>query len=251
METTSTRRIQPAPETLDAARRWLEAPRAALGPEFLAAYLSGSVLTDGFDPKRSNVNVLVVARSLDGGVLDSLAASLRGRTARGPVIEPMFLTRRQIEKSLDVFPIEWLELKERHLLLEGEDVLSGLDVPRTYLRLQCEHELRGRHIRLRQAYLVAPHGAEELGEVLRAGASSFDTLFRTLLRLQGEDPPADAGRVVERIAERFALDAQGLLGAHVFRYSGKRHASGEVVEIYRAFLAQIERLVHAIDALPA
>lgn len=248
--TVSERRIQPATETLDATRRWLEGPRAALGSNFLAAYLTGSVLTEGFNPRQSNVNVLVVVRALDGAQLDSLAASLRSRPAKGPRIEPLFLTERQIQKSLDVFPIEWLEIQERHLLLEGADVLSGLDVPRTYLRLQCEHELRGRHIRLRQSYLTSPHG-EELGEVLRAGASGFDTLFRTLLRLRGEAPPADAGRVVERIAELFGLEPQGLLGAHLFRYSERRRASAEVVELYRAFLAQIERLVLAIDEMPA
>src|SRR6058998_3751294 len=111
--------IEPSPEILSATRQWLEPIRGALGAEFLAAYLTGSVLTQGFDPKRSQVNVLVVARSLDGEVLDALARSLpRGK--RAPRFEPLFLTRTQIDKSLDVFPIEWLEIQERHLRIEGE-----------------------------------------------------------------------------------------------------------------------------------
>ena len=48
---------------MDRARRWLAPVRAALGPDFVAAYLTGSVLTEGFDPKHSQINVLVVARA--------------------------------------------------------------------------------------------------------------------------------------------------------------------------------------------
>lgn len=241
-------RIEPSQEILEASRRWLAAPRAALGHEFLAAYLTGSVLTQGFDTRHSRVNVLVVARSLPSDVLDALAQALdNGRKA--PRFDPLFLTRRQIEKSLDSFPIEWLEIQERHLRLEGEDVFGGLDVPRTYLRLQCEHELRGKHIQLRQAYLASYKHPAELEATLGASASSFLALFRTLLRLRGEAPPADSTRVIERISDLFQLDAQALLTAHLLRHSERRWKPAEIVDAYRAFLGAIDRLVNAIDEL--
>src|SRR5204862_118557 len=69
-------RVDPAPEILEGARRWLEAVRSGAGAEFLAAYLTGSVLTRSFDPKHSHVNVLVVARELPGTVLDALARAM-------------------------------------------------------------------------------------------------------------------------------------------------------------------------------
>src|SRR5262245_41316856 len=62
MTTLTESRIEPAPEVLEAARRWLEPVRRALGSEFLAAYLTGSVLTSAFDPRRSRVNLLVTTR---------------------------------------------------------------------------------------------------------------------------------------------------------------------------------------------
>src|SRR6185436_21110039 len=97
--------------------------------------------------------------------------------------EPLFMTQSQIEKSLDTFPIEWLEIQERHLLLEGADVVGNLEVPLTYLRLQCEHELRGKHIQLRQAYLHQHARPADLEKTLSSAASGLATLFRTLLRL--------------------------------------------------------------------
>ena len=241
-------RIEPSAEIVAAARRWLERPRAALGPEFLAAYLTGSVLSQGFDPRHSRVNVLVVARDLSVDRLDALARSIPA-PAKGASFEPLFLTRRQIEKSLDVFPIEWLEIQERHVRLEGEDVFGGLEVPITYLRLQLEHELRGKHIQLRQAYLAAADRPADLGKMLKAGASSFSALFRTLLRLRGESPPADSTRVIERVATLYGVDAQRLLTAHRFRHSVRRWKPAEMVAHYRDFLGEVDRLVTAIDEL--
>lgn len=241
-------RIEPPSATLDAARRWLAPVREALGPEFLSAYLTGSVLTQGFDPAHSRINVLVVARSLEGTALDRLAAAIP-QTRKAPHFDPLFLTRDQMTASLDVFPIEWLDLVERHLRLEGDDLFTGVEVPRTFLRLQCEHELRGKHIRLRQEYLASGNRADRLAEVLSRLSSGFHTLFRTLLRLRGDDAPANVERLLEAVADAYGLDARALLGAHLLRRAGRKPAADQVRETYRAFLVEIDRLIAAIDTL--
>jgi hypothetical protein len=249
MEARAELTIEPPADTLAAIREWLAPVRAALGPEFLAAYLHGSVLTPGFDARHSRVNVLVVARSLHLDVLDALRAALP-EDRKPPHVSPLFLTLLQIEESLDVFPIEWLDIHERHLVLEGQDVLGGLKVPRSNLRLQLEQELREKLITLRQAYLAGGRHPEALEPVLRAGASSFATLCRSLLRLRGETPPGPTGAVIERVAEVFRLDAEGLLSAHVVRHSDRRFKGADLLAHYRRFLVEVERLVNAIDEMP-
>jgi hypothetical protein len=240
--------IEPPADTLAAVREWLAPVRSALGPEFLAAYLHGSVLTQGFDARHSRVNVLVVARSLNLDVLDALRAA-RPADRKPPHVSPLFLTQRQIENSLDVFPIEWIDIKERHLLLEGLDVLGPYEIPRSNLRLQIEQELREKLITLRQAYLASARKPDALDAVLKAAASSFATLCRSLLRLRGESPPAHTAQVIERVADLFHLDAQGLLAAHVVRHDERRHKGTELLGHYRRFLVEVERLVNAIDEM--
>jgi len=249
MLTQSELRIEPPAAVLEASRRWLEPVREAIGNDFLAAYLTGSVLTQGFDPKHSRVNILVVARGLDTDRLEAVARAVPA-TRRAPHFDPLFLTRRQIEKSLDVFPIEWLEIQERHLLLEGEDVVGSLEVPRSNLRLQLEHELRGKHILLRQTLLSSLRRPAALEQALRGSASSFATLFRTLLRLRGEAPPAASPHVIERVADLFRLDAGGLLIPHLLRYSPRGTRRAEILPRYRKFLVELDRLITAIDELP-
>jgi len=54
---------------------------------------------------------------------------------------------------------------------------------------------------------------------------------------------------IERLAQLYGLEAQGLLGAHILRYSSSRPPRDEVVATFRRFLTEIDRLVHAIDAM--
>ena len=241
-------RMDPSDVMLAAARRWLEPVRAALGPEFVAAYLTGSVLVQGFDERHSGVNVLIVARTLDLDVLDAISQRLP-EPKKPPRFDPLFLTLRQVEKSLDVFPIEWVDIQERHMLLEGNDVLGGLDVPRANLRLQLEHDLRRTMIGLRQSYLAHAKHPDRLEDTLRRAASGFATLCRTLLRLQGESPPADTPRVIERVADVYGLQAEGLLAAHLVRYAEHHYRGAEVLAHYRKFLVEVDRLVNAIDQM--
>lgn len=242
-------RTAPAPEILDAARAWLTPVRQALGGEFLSCYLSGSVLHHGFDPAKSGVNLLALVRTLDITMLDRVAAAIPPSGRRGPRIDPLILTERQMRASLDAFPIEWTEIEEVHLLLEGQDVLADLRVPRDNLRLQCEHELRTKLLTLRQAYLQAHGEATGLEAVLRSAASSFATLFRTLLRLRGEEPPASTPKVVERVSDLYQLDARALLEAWQVRFEPRKLRSDEMRDLYRRFVVQIERLVDVIDTL--
>lgn len=242
-------RIEPSIEILDAARKWLAPVREAMGNDFLGAFLTGSVLTQGFSPAKSGINVLVVGKKLTGDTMTAIAEALppQGKRLR---IEPMFLHRRQVEKSLDVFPMEWLDIQERHVRLEGENIFEYLEVPRHHLRLQCEHDLRGKNIQLRQTYMLSQLKAKLLEKELVAVASSFGALFRNLLRLQGESPPANNAQVIERVADVYALEPRGLLGAHLIRYAQGAYKPAEVLAMYRAFMVEVDRLVHAIDELP-
>ena len=241
-------RIEPSQEIMVASRLWLTPIHEALGHEFLSGYLTGSVLTQGFRPDRSSVNLLVVARHMSGDILDAVARSVT-ETRKAPHFDPLFLTHRQIQKSVDVFPIEWTEIQESHLLIEGQDVLIDLQVPRTYLRLQCEQELRAKAIQLRKAYILGARHPDRLEPVLKASSASFATLFRTLIRLAGESPPADQAHVIERVADLYKLKAESLLGAYLVRVTERRHRGAELLTLCRHFLLEVERLVDAIDGM--
>lgn len=250
METdkTATPTFRPTDTVIATAQRWLAPVRERLAEDFVSACITGGALQPDFDPSHRRVNVLVVARALPLARLDALATVLP-RAHAADRVDPLFMSLDQVHRSLDVFPIEWLDLSERHWLLAGDDLFRTLQVPHTFLRLQVEQELRGKHLRLTQAYLRTAERAEDLHAALAASASGFLTLFRALLRLKGETPPVDLEHTFARVAALYGLDAAALAGAHRMRALPRHPGLDDARATFRAFLVQVDRLAGAVDAL--
>jgi hypothetical protein len=240
--------IEPAPGILSAARRFADRIRPAAGDALVSVYVIGSALTAGYQPRRSDLNLLVVLRRLDTEMLEALAR-VAHPAPRSPRISPLFLTEAEVRGSVDALPIQFLDMVERHLLLEGENVLASVQVPRTYLRLQCEQELRMRLDLLKRTFLEQYRSARALHEAMAAASRGLPTLFRALLQLRGEEVPAHTGEALERVSDLYRVQPEGLLRAYAMRYSARRPALGETRKHYLEFLRSLEELLGALDQM--
>lgn len=241
--------LAPSEAVLVAARQWLAPVRQYLGADLVTACITGGALQPDFDANRSRINLIVVTRELPIARLDALAAAMP-HSRKGAGVDPLVLTLEQVERSRDVFPIEWLDVRERHFTLVGEPLFESIEVPLRKLRLQIEQELRGKHLRLVQAYLAGTDRPADLHATLAAASSGFHTIFRALIRLHGEKAPGTHDGIVARLAQLHALDATALGGARRMRDLSRAPGSDETRATYRAFLAQIERLVQVVDGFP-
>ena len=107
----------------------------------VSVLIYGSAVGEDFNPRSSDINMLIVFDSLE---FSDLRKSLKliSTGMRKRITAPLFLTRKHIETSTDTFPVEFLEMKESHILVYGEDVLGNLDINRGNIRLQCEQQLK-------------------------------------------------------------------------------------------------------------
>jgi predicted nucleotidyltransferase len=174
--------------------------------------LYGSAARGQYREGASDLNVLVLLR-------DTLPATLRrgSRLARAWVEEernppPLLLSEEEWRGSADVFPIEMSDIRDAHLVLHGADPFTGVEIALEDLRLQCEHELKGKQIQLRERYLLSAGEPAELEQLLARSFSTFLVLFRTVLRLDGGEAPRDAETVVRRTAERAGVRPDAAAG---------------------------------------
>src|SRR5262249_27476928 len=126
----------------------------ALGERLESVVLYGSAARGDWHEGSSDHNVAVVLTRLDPPALEAVASPVL-RWIRTHEPPPRLLTRALIAASLDVFPIEYLDLRSHHLVLHGSDPFAGLEVRTEALRLQCERELREKLLRLGEGYVVA------------------------------------------------------------------------------------------------
>ena len=166
-------------------------------------------MTPDWDASRSDINTLLVLREMDLAVLESIAPL--GRRFKGTgIAPPLVMELGYVNSSLDVFPMEFLEMRLIHETVLGEDILASMKIDRGDLRHQCEREIKSRLVGLRQAYLRALGEPKALAEALVQFLSGYQPLARGILVLLGKEPPL-------RRAEAFAaLEAAVGTDAGVF-----------------------------------
>lgn len=173
------------------------------GNQLKSITVYGSVLGKFFNPKKSDINLLIILDSID---LAQLKKCLPIIKKYGRRINPLLVTREYIKTSQDVYPMEFLEMKENYLVIYGEDVLCGIDVDRQYLRLECEQQLKGSLLKLRQGFLRLGLTRGGLERLIGESISSIFVIFRNLIRIKGEEPPVDRENIIERMVSLYNLD---------------------------------------------
>ncbi len=168
--------------------------------EIHSIYIIGSALTKDFDPKQSDINSIFVLNRMDLKFLE-LVAPLGKKYGKKKVAAPLIMTPEYIMNSLDVFPVEFLNMKLLHSTVFGQDLFQDLEIKPSNLRLQCERELKVRLIGLRQGYISSSGDAKALREMFINLFSGYTPLFRAIIMLMGKQPPLENEEVLAVLEE--------------------------------------------------
>jgi predicted nucleotidyltransferase len=194
-----------------AAERAVFAAQRAAGDRLIGATLYGSAAGGEFLPTHSDVNVAMVFSALGAEELEALRPAHRV-WQRNRVVRPLLVSREGLARSIDVFPLEYLLIRERHETLHGEDCFGNIEIGREALSREIERVLRAQELGLAWTYVAlagtpsgARHWAGRAGTAIAASASG-------LLYLAGEKIPATRRELTERCAALFGIDAEALRG---------------------------------------
>ncbi|HCZ12820.1 MAG TPA: hypothetical protein DHV16_11380 [Nitrospiraceae bacterium] len=158
-------------------------------------HIVGSSITADFDEKSSDINSVIVLKKMDLGFVEFLAPLGKKYSKKG-IAAPLIMTPEYIQESLDVFPIEFLDIKNIHKTVYGEDIFGELEINRPHLRLQCEREIKTKLIGLRQGYISSLGDKKILTERLSLSITGYMPLFRAIIYLLGKEPPIPKHDVV-------------------------------------------------------
>ena len=226
----------------DFVRRIREAGSANLE----SVILFGSAVAGDFHPEFSNLNLFCVLRDSSFPFLQALApvAQWWERQKQPP---PLFMTRRELECSTDIFTIELLDMQQHRRVLFGEDVLVGLHISMHLHHIQVEYELREKLVLLRQQLLLASGDRRRLWDLLVRSVPSFVTLFRHALIALGHDAPVGKRETVQALAEQVKFDASAIdqmLDVREHKASPKKL---DVNDCFARYLTAVEQIAAAVD----
>lgn len=214
--------------------------------DLISVVLYGSAARGEFSGKHSNINLLVV---LSNTGLDNLGNARKiinkGKFRR---LDLQFFTEDYIRSSIDVFPIEFLDIKGSYRVLHGRDVLTDLQVDTKNLRFQCEQELKQKLIRMKNVYLRA-RGKDTLRRQLFRSSTSLMHILKNLVRLKGKAPSLSSGDVLRDIQEVFGIDVTNFSKVLEAKQKNLKLARREIESLFSGLVSDLEKIVNMVDRL--
>jgi hypothetical protein len=211
-------------------------------------HVTGTAVTDDFDPKVSDVNSIFVLKRMDLKFLE-LLAPLGKKYSKKKVSAPLIMTPEYIKSSLDVFPIEFLNFKLVHATVFGEDILEDIEFKKMDLRHQCERELKVKLIWLRQGYISSLGNKKMLTEAFVNSISGYIPLFRGIIVLLGNEPPVLQGDILTALGKATGIDTGVFSKVLKEKRERIKLSLEELNTIFEEYYAATEKLGRIVDEI--
>lgn len=193
-------------------RKYAENVQALAGANGLALTVFGSIAAGSFNPATHTARSVVVLESIDLEMLRRLAKD-GAKLGKSKIAAPLIMTPEYITASVDTFPLELIEIQQRHICIFGQDYFEELAFEEAHIRLQCERESKTILIAMRQGLLAAA-GREKLFAMIEADvAERLVRTLRGLLWLHGQREAKSAVQAVGEIECSMNRSLSGVRGA--------------------------------------
>jgi len=232
----------------DSVKDFAERLLGALGDNLQSITVVGSSLTDDFMPGQSDINTVLVLGSQSLSSLNAIA-SLAKPMSRKNVSPPLLMTLAYIERSRDVFGVEFLDFQLVHETIKGDDPFASLEFDKKDVRLQCERELKAMLIRLRQGYIASAANKKLVRDILISTAKGMLPLLRAMLWLKDADRPARTKLAFVKASEEFSIDTKPLTNAIKWRHEKARLSETEMEKAFESVYSAVEQLSDIVDKL--
>ena len=169
--------------------------------------------------------------------------------SRKKISAPLLMTPSYIERSLDVFSVEFLDFQLTHQTILGDDPFAGLTFKKKYARLQCERELKATLIRLRQGYIAAAANRKLVRDILISTAKGLAPLIRAIFWLKDIDRPNRAEQTFNKAAEQFSMDLNSLVAVEKWGHQKIRPDENQIDNTFKSIYSTVEQLAETVDKL--
>ena len=236
------------PEVRECLLLYMEEMLKVHNDKILSIFVYGSACGGDYIKGISDINSAVVFKQMDFAQLKASLKRIRVGI-KNKITAPLFLTPEYIKSSCDTFPIEFLEMKENHILIYGEDFLKNLQIDPVNIRYICEEQLKGKLIRMRQAYLENGLNEKAIKALMIESLNSLMPIFRGLLRLRGITPPLFKEEVIGLVGDYFNVGKDTFIAILKDKKNIEKIHRRKLETLFVDYLEQIKNLAEAADKL--
>ncbi len=211
-------------------------------------HIVGSAVIPDYSEKLSDVNSLAVLHNMDLKFITFLAP-LGRKYGKKRIAAPLVMTPGYIYRSLDVFPIEFLDFRLIHQTIYGSDILKDLQIDRPHLRLQCEREIKTKLISVRQGYISSLGNKEHLNTVLVRSITGSMAFFRAVITLLGKEPPVPRTDVISEFGAATQIETGIFTELLALKRRAIKPSERELHSLFERYYNALESADTIIDGL--
>ncbi len=238
------------PEAIQSGlKQFSEKMTETLKDNLVCIVLYGS-LVKGEHQRTSDVNVMIVLKTLSVDILDQFASHVReaGQNIR---LVAMVLSEEELKASASVFAIKFIDIQKNHIILAGKDVFTDLVISRDHLRFLCEQSLKNELLRLQQFYLHGNHRPELIETKLIHVISPVVMDLRIMVRLKtGQSPQNNSKEAITKAwIEQFGPEGNIFLEVLKIKMGQIKPDAGELKKIYNQFLSAVQHAAKLVEKI--
>jgi hypothetical protein len=158
---------------------------------------------------------------------------------------PFIFTKEELADGSDVFPIEYLNIRQHHRILYGDDILNSIEVSKENLRRQLEFEFRSKLIHLRRQYLET--GGKHFESLILSAVPTLVPIIGGLIYLK-DLQYADTQDMFKVVSEGYGIDVQILKEIHDIRL-GKAKIKKDKEQYIRELIRVLTDIGEIVDHL--
>ncbi len=219
----------------------------SLGENLLSVILFGSAAGGEYIEGKSDINTLIILQSVRVRDLTVIAEIVKKYAKRGLAI-PLVFGREHIETSLDTFPIEFSDMKARHIPLYGADPFIDARIEKKNLRYQCERELKSILVNLRRGFIRTGGKKENLEALLAGSLSSVLAACRGMIWQNGETPSDGAEALLDQVKGKYQVETAAINRVWYLK-KGQSGATATLEALLEDYSREIARLASIVDKL--
>jgi predicted nucleotidyltransferase len=179
------------------------------GTSLVGLVVHGSAVRGGWSEGTSDVDLIVVLDHDSEALLAAIGPALE--LARFSTrIESMILTKAEIDRSADCFPLLYGDIARTSATIVGTNPFTDLSISHEHIRLRVEQELREIRIRMRRV-ATDMAGKPHFGGAVEHKVKQLRSPLWALLTLRGETVDDHLQPVLDGAAETYGIDVTPLL----------------------------------------
>lgn len=213
----------------------------------VSVILYGSYIKGGYVYKKSDINLMIIRKKRDTGELTRLNKFYRKYFFKFKLSLPLVLTADEIKTSTDVYPMEYMDIKNHHKLLYGRDIFKDLKIGLTNLRLELENQIKSKLIYLRESLVRFYKNRNALKFTALNSLSSLIIILKNIIELNKKEVPAAAEEIISEVSELTGFKLNSSEKLMKYKKGGIKYNNNELLLLYRDYISEFERLADYAD----